>query len=221
MANTHIDGTVGYICTVPMVYEPFVLSMVQLVQYNAHEGLNIYYNRTTVGSQANARNHLVKSMQGHWLFFVDTDIVFPYDTLSKLLKIQKKNNLDVLSGIYYQRQAPHYPVVYQSQNDEIWNCEVKFDRENIAEVYGVGGGCLLVKKKVFDRIQEELKEEPFDIIGSSGEDISFCRRLNKLGIKVHVTNEIPIGHLHVAPVVKQHFDLSQPINETTDLGVTA
>lgn len=202
----HIDGTVGYICTIPMVYEPFVTSMIQLVQYNQAKGIRVWYNRTTVGSQAVARNHLVKSMLGEWLFFVDTDIVFPHDTLEKMLKIQKQHNLDVLSGVYYYRQPPHLPAVYQTDNGtEIWNQEPEYDSNGLGKAFLVGGGCLLVKRKVFDRIKQELNEEPFSIIEDSGEDFSFCRRLTKLNIPIHVTNTIAVDHLGLTPINRTHY----------------
>lgn len=195
----HIDGTVGYICTIPMVYEPFVTSLVQLVQYNQAKNINVWYNRTTVGSQAHARNSLAKTMLGHWLFFIDTDIVLPFNALEIMLQLQKKHNLDVLSGLYYERQPPHYPVVYDSDGADLWTGDPHFTGD-IKQVYAVGGGCLLVKKKVFDRIREELQEEPFSIIADSGEDISFCRRLAKLKIPVYVTNLFKVEHLSLTPI---------------------
>ena len=200
-----IDGTLGYICTVPMIYEPFVTSLVQLVQYNQAKGINVWYNRTTIGSQAIARNDLVKQMRGDWLFFLDTDIVLPCNSLEKLLEILNKNNIDVLSGIYYQRQAPHSPIVYHSEDEEIWNYNPNFHQSEIVPVFAVGGGCLLVRRKVFDRIKKELNEEPFDIIASSGEDISFCRRLKKLNIPIYGTNQIKVGHLSLQPITESTF----------------
>ena len=78
----------------------------------------------------------------------------------------------------------------------------------IQEVSCVGAGCLLVRRGAFDRIREELHEQPFDIIHPWSEDFSFFVRLRKLGIKSCISPLIESYHLNTHRVTSSDYDRS-------------
>jgi len=199
------DGTVGYICTVPMLYEPFVGAMVQMVQYNAYNGPHIYYNRSTVGSQADARNTLVEEMQGDWLLMLDTDMLFKPSVVTDLLEIANKNNIDVLTGLYYQRRPPYNPLAYTQVGGKFLAVNPLESEHPVIPIDGAGGGCLFVRKQVFEKIKKELKEKPFSISGGLGEDLSFFARLKKLDIHAYLAKEIKLEHLMLQGITEKEF----------------
>ena len=199
------NGTICYICTIPMLYEPFVSAMVQMVQYTAYNGPHIYYNRSTVGSQADARNTLVDEIQGDWLLMLDTDMVFTPSIVVDLLEIADKNKIDVLTGLYYQRRAPYYPLAYRQVNEKFLTIDPSESEHPVIPIDGAGGGCLFVRRKVFDRIKNELKEKPFTIIGSLGEDLSVFSRLKKLEIHVYLAKDIKLEHLTLQGITRKDY----------------
>jgi hypothetical protein len=84
-----------------------------------------------------------------------------------------------------------------------------WDRSATAiEVCAAGAGCLWVKRTVFDRIQKELKEKPFDRRGGMGEDHSFFRRLHELegDVKVVCNPRIECHHLQVRALSVDDYD---------------
>jgi len=201
-----ISASVGYICTIPLIYEHFVAHLLALMHYNLTHGIDATFSRSIHGSQAHARNEMVNKLETDWLLMIDTDMQFEADMFEKLYNIAVANNIEVLSGIYYQRQAPHPPIVYHLKDDQFFSWDPFQFPESLVPTDATGAGCLLVKKTVFDRIKDELKEEPFSIIPPNSEDFSFFRRLKKLGIQPWVTKEVMCGHYTVGAVTKAMFD---------------
>ncbi len=192
-----------------MVYESFVAYMLSLMHYNMLHGIDVTFSRAIHGSQAHARNELVKKMDGDWLLFLDTDMVFEPDIFEKMHKIATENNIEVLSGIYYQRQPPHIPVVYKIVDGQFFSWDPFQFEESLLPTDGAGAGYLLIKKTVFERIEKELQEEPFSIISPNSEDYSFFLRLKKLGIQPYITKDVMCGHTATQIIGKDNFQISK------------
>lgn len=72
----------------------------------------------------------------HSVFFMDSDIICPPDTILRLLK----HNMPIVSGIYCRRSPPHaVPVMIKNGQ---WVTE--FPKNKLFEVDMVGAGCLLI-----------------------------------------------------------------------------
>lgn len=201
-----ISASIGYICTIPFVYETFVAHMMALMHYNLSHGIDTTFSRSIHGSQAHARNEMVNKLQSDWLLMLDTDMQFEPSIFETLYKTAMHYNLEVLSGIYYQRQKPHNPVVYHLRDDQFFSWDPFQFPEPVLTTDATGAGCLLVKATVFERIKKELNEEPFSIIPPNSEDFSFFRRLKKLGIQPHITKEVMCGHYSATAIGKADFD---------------
>lgn len=205
-------GTIAYMGGVPTLPEPFVWSWGQMIQYNNDYLINgnesVFYDRATVSYHSFARNTLVQRMKGDWMLMLDTDHKFDPDVTARMLAKMNKYNIDVLVGLYLYKFEPHSPVLYR-WNEENENLELIGDWDKDVELFEVGssgGGCLLVKKSVFDRIKKELKEEPFDIIPPFSEDHSFFQRLRKLGIKAYCDPSIEFPHLTFKALTLKDYD---------------
>ena len=211
-------GTISYMGGVPALYEDFVWSWTQLIQYSneflCEPGEYIHYTRSKVSYHSFARNSLVDNMQGDWLLMLDTDHMFEPDLAVRLLAVFERYNLDVLTGLYQYKEQPHLPVLYY------WNQEHQFyevlsywegDPE-IFEIGSAGGGCLLIRNTVFKRIREELNELPFDIIPPWSEDHSFFARCRKLGIKAFCCPAIESPHISLRPVKREDFDRKKVVS---------
>jgi len=215
MIGRRTIGTVAYMGGVPALLEGFVWSWGQMIQYNCHHVCGpdeeIRYERSKLSYHASARNELAENMRGDWMFMLDTDHAFDADILGRLLNTMRRCCVDVLSGLYVGKSFPHEPHVYHwNEDNNLYTKIVKWQTdERVFQADAVGAGNLLVKRQVFDRIRTELKEEPFAIIPPFGEDLSFCRRLNRLGIPIFVDPHIE--SLHIAPL-GVHYGMT-PVEE--------
>jgi GT2 family glycosyltransferase len=201
-------GTVAYIGQ-PIGFEQFHWSFTQLVQfcyeYACPPGMYVHTDRSLGSGQIVARNELVAKMQGEWLLQLDTDHDFEPDLALKMLQLFEANNLDVLVGLYCYKQKPHNPVIFQYN-------EAKQEYNNIIgwkagpelkllPVHAAGAGCLLVRRRVFDRLIKEFGGAmPFSQIPGSSylyDDFNFAEKCRKLGIKIWCAPNIEAKHLGI------------------------
>ena len=107
-----------------------------------------------------ARNAIVDNAEGSHIFFLDSDVVCPPDTIARLMK----HNLPIVSGLYYRRANPMQgnqpiPGVYKWFPQEITpygmgghRAILQWKPGELLEVDVAGAGCLLVKREVFQKI---------------------------------------------------------------------
>lgn len=206
-------GTVAYMTGVPSIPSPFVESWTQMLAYNAeHIEGRIHYMTTTTSFHAQARNQIVDRMKGDWVLMLDSDNRFAPDLLHRMLARMYRHDLDVLVGMYQFKTRPHSPVLFKWNKElgvpsrliDFWAQEV--DEFNYFPVECAGAGCLLIRDRVFVRILEELKSNPFDIIPPLGEDFSFFKRLQQLDIQAVCDPSIHVEHLRWHGVKPWEYD---------------
>lgn len=198
--HKHI-GTVAYMGGIMSLPEPFTWSLANMMMFSQEAlcppGHHLHLDRTSLSLHDWARNDLLAKMRGEWILMLDTDIAFEPDLLVRLYSTMVRNGADVVTGIYCYKAEPHFPVLYM-HNSETDRMEIVGDWSRDSEVFevdGAGAGVLLVRRAVFERITSELKEGPFDRIGTHGEDHSFFRRCRQLGIKPLCAWKCEVQHL--------------------------
>lgn len=195
----------------PMVFSEFSWSLNQFAVFNSEfveppsREQYIHYDRTRASDHEHARNELVSNMRGDWLLQLDTDHQVSPDLLYRLLHRSDEYKAEVVVGFYQERNPPHVPVLYKKTGD-FYGAIGEWERNEPFYVDAAGGGCLFVRKTVFDRIASELREKPFTKAGGLSEDLSFFHRLEKLEIKVLVDPRVQHKHLEVCPISLADFD---------------
>jgi glycosyltransferase involved in cell wall biosynthesis len=205
-------GTVGYMGGIMALPEPFVFSWTQMIQFNEHalcqEDKQIHYTRTQYSLHSAARNDLAQNMRGDWLLQLDTDMVFDPDFCARLVRVMEIYNLDIVTGVYPYKSNPGVPTLYHFDDDRKRHDPISIPDEamdmEVFEVDSAGGGALLVRRSVFARIVNELKQPPFEHIPPCGEDHSFFMRARKLGIKAHCAWKVQASHLGFKQVMYEH-----------------
>jgi len=202
-------GTIAYLGGVSNVPEPFMWSWSQMIEYNndylCQPNERVYYDKSNVSFHSFSRNSLVKRMKGEWLLMLDTDHKFEPDLAARMLQRMYIHDVDVIAGLYQYKFPPFAPVLYKKTKGGYmvvggWDKDVTFQ-----QIDGAGAGCLLVKREVYRRIIDELKEEPFDITPPWGEDHSFFDRLRRLKIKAYFDPTIECNHLVYKPVIMDDY----------------
>lgn len=157
----------------------------------------------------NSRNYLATAavkMEADYILWLDSDMVFPSDTLERLWKDRDKG--DIVTGIYYRRVEPYKPVLYSrldiDDNGCQWeNCEDI--KDEIFEVEGCGFGCVLTPTNVFIDVMNRFGNM-FAPINGVGEDLSFCWRAKQCGYNIVADPGIPLGHVGHYVVDRKFFD---------------
>lgn len=204
LMNKYI-GTVSRMGGVPAILSEFVDSFTDMVCWN-HEylcgpGEMVHYPRPpSVSIHDVARNIQAESMRGDWLVMLDTDHSFEPDLIGRLLRVADQTGAEVVTGLYQYRQPPHSPVLFRHKDDGLYPLGAWDESVTALEIDSAGAGCLLVMRTVFDRIKDELDEQPFARIAGYGEDHSFFLRLKKLEIKAVCDPRVECHHLQVRPL---------------------
>lgn len=155
--------------------------------------------------QFRARNSLVTAslqVNADYILMLDDDHIIDwrqgnepseqYNFLKKLIEhIDTTPNAGIVGALYYQRGGECKPVAmnevhggyYWMQDHEI-QCKLQ-------EVSVTGGGCMLIKREVFDKISSPWFEPELGL----GTDIQICKKAAEAGFKIYCDTSIVIGHL--------------------------
>jgi len=206
-------GTIGVMGGVHSVPSEFCESLARMVAYNYEYLLQpqeiIHLPpKPPVSYHAHARNMMAASFLGDWLFMIDSDHQFEPDLLARMLALFNMANLDVLTGLYQLKAPPYLPCIYQWNEDTQGFLFVAgWDKgATLIPVDCAGAGCLMVRRRVFDRIRNDLGENPFDVMSPWSEDFSFFVRLKKLGIKSFCAPQIESNHLISKAITIADYD---------------
>lgn len=221
-------GTVAYLGGLQAVLEPFCWAWGQMVQLNAEfmcdPGRYVHYDKATVSLHSFARNSLVERFLGDWLLQLDTDHAFEPDLAVRLVSLLEQHRdvgVGVISGVYCHRAGPRSPVIYE------WNASGTGllpigdwdEHARLLQVGSAGAGALLVRRWVYDRIRDELCEDPFTVRHPLGEDHSFFQRCRDLEVPVYAAMQVESPHLDVRPFGLNDFDRDiLPISERREVG---
>ncbi len=166
------------------------------------------------------RNHLVESALSRdftHIFFCDADMVYPPDTLLKLMA----TGYDMISGIACRRTPPHIPIfLKQSYKDNEdgsktplrFVYDVGWDKvptdAGVHEVDALGFSGTLVKTEVFKKIPKPWFR--FDVQSDDGrtvsEDIYFSTLAKEAGFNMAVHTGVVYGHLTSVATVSRVVD---------------
>lgn len=204
-------GTVARMGGVPALLSEFVDSFADLMAWNTQylcgPGEYVHYPRPPKASIHDfARNSMADAMRGDWLLMLDSDHAFDPDLTWRLLRVADATGVDVVTGMYVFRQPPHPPVLFRMREGGMHPVGGWDETAEAMEVDSAGAGCLLVRRGVFNRIRDELKEAPFDRIKGYGEDHSFFLRLKKLEIKAVCAMRVECHHLQIRPLSVSDYD---------------
>lgn len=212
--SNKVLGTVAYLGGLPAVLEEFAWAWGQLVQFTTEQclpGTSVHFDRATLSLHDVARNDLARRMRGDWLLMLDCDHAPEPDLVWRMLDRLDSAKIDVLTGLYPYKRPPHSPVLYVRADDLYapvgsWRPVDPAQELGLFRVDAAGGGCLLVRRAVFDRVEAELGEGPFDRLRPLGEDMSFFKRLERLGIPAYCDGRVECPHLAVRAVTMADYD---------------
>lgn len=154
-----------------------------------------------------ARNEIVAAALragAEHVFFLDSDVLAPPGAFQQLLLRARNNNHKIVSGVYWSKSNPCYPLIFHEPG-----CGSNMDwrvGDYIKAPYAIGMGLVLIHTDVFRAISDSCwytidygltidKETGATMASSMTEDLPFCQRALDAGFDIWVDTGIQAGHL--------------------------
>jgi SAM-dependent methyltransferase len=198
------------------------LAMITTQWHRARSGLQIPTNFSSIDIHtdgmeiADARNKVVRIVMAHeprpeYIFFIDYDVVAPYDAFTKLHRRAREwPEYDIFGGVYCAKSSSGDPLIYKGNGiGPYWEWSIG---DILSEgITGIHMGLTLIRTSLFERIAWDdddnplfktinLIEEP-DHAGSlrrsrGTEDLYFCQRaVEEAGARILVDTSVLAGHI--------------------------
>lgn len=147
---------------------------------------------------ARARNVIAeKAIKGNYdyVLMVDSDIILPAHTLTKMLKEPKP----ICLGCYPRKNTKNgtFEIFKPGQQDYIktFNYKEIVNHNDKIEIKGGGFGCAMIYVNVFKYLTKPFfKYVEYDNGGHLSEDNYFCSNARKAGYKIYADTGVKCGH---------------------------
>lgn len=196
-------------------------SMMSLCAYSVAHGIKINHIGVTERCMIDdARNTLTEAFlrtPTEWLFWMDSDMTFPPDTLVKLFDAAEQKDAKLVTGVYYQRLGMNYPCLWTrgevTESGEVTGegdprskynkylasfAIIHPDKKELFKVHSAGFGCVLSHRSIY-----EVMERPWFrfLYKTCSEDFFFFVNAKELGFDLWAVPDIELGHISEAPVI--------------------
>lgn len=192
---------------------------------------------------AEARSQIVQAFLtneefrgARWLWFIDSDMTFPPDTLERLVASAETHDAMLIGGLCFAggRGGRMYPTIYDlqvsSQGVPFVEPIMDYPRDTVVKAGATGAACTLIRRELLIAMADDhprgfgtfadgrpnpypwYQEGLVDVEGRPlGEDIAFCMRANMLGAGVHIDTAVKIGHVKEYELTEELFDLTRSL----------
>ncbi len=176
-----------------LVHADFAMALAAMMQDPGAECILLNSKGSLVAINRNKAIEQAQEAGVDWALFLDSDMIFPPDTLHRLLRHGK----DIVGGTYIKRSPPYGILGVPLNNEDI---EVT---TGIAEVAALPTGCLLINMRVFARLKRPYfrtpaTEETDGVLPKiQGEDYYFCTTARAAGFKIWMDVDLSkmLGHI--------------------------
>lgn len=151
-----------------------------------------------------ARNTFaMKAIQGDYdrVLWLDSDMVFQPDLMGRLSQDMDDMNADYVSALAFKRVSPTEPVIYNSLHElkdvpGMYGVTVYKDypKDTAFPIQASGFGAVMTSTKLLKQVWDKYGP-PFSYVANLGEDMSFCWKVNQLGIPMYCDSRIKVGHI--------------------------
>ena len=170
---------------------------------------------TTSGMPVDAaRNALMITalkLGAEYIFFVDDDVVVPYDGFHRLYHAAKYENNLVVGGVVTGKNIePALPMTWCVSDDmHVYIPKLSYIKEGPEALVPInwvtGFGCLLISMKIIEMMLAEKPFEPLCVMAMDangevicGEDMWFMNRLRNLSVAVKVHRGVQCRHYDIS-----------------------
>ena len=171
---------------------------------NASRVFDIPYIGTTdkmythTASNALATNSLAHCVD--YVFWVENDMLIPFDAITKLYESMQKAKSLICAGLYFLRGDGTRPCLFNRMPNEKYKFTpvLLFPDNALFKIDCPGMGCVLMNTDVFRQLEApffDLKE------GTYGQDIYFYSKVKDANIDVMVDSSVKCGHMGAREII--------------------
>jgi hypothetical protein len=144
------------------------------------------------------------------VMWIDSDMDIPALGIWKLMLDVEAHNAEFATGIYHQREKPHFPLVaWYNPAIHKFSWYTKFPDNVMAPVDGCGFGFVYTSKLLLRKIANlpdfdhkvGFFPDTRDVEGGMGEDFAFCLFAKKAGVQLYADTSVQLGHAGRARIV--------------------
>lgn len=203
------DVLVGYVHT-GEVAEQWMRSLFGVFNHDQNRHLQDFvsgYPDNIAESRCDVVEQFLARTEYEWLWFIDTDIVFPPDTLDRLLEVADPKDRPIVTAAYWRDYSEGGRwLVWKVFHDDRLRVVAEMP-DDLLRISVCGMGCVLIHRCVLERIGDEFKDDPWPWFGHDvmnthegprrlGEDYTFCARAAKCEFPIYGA-PIPVEHRKV------------------------
>ena len=182
------------------------------------------------GGIADARNRAAAAFLAGdlpWMVWIDTDMGFEPDGVSRLLEVVDPVERPVVGGLCFASYEARgddaggfatfpVPTIYdwavQPDGTTGFVARASYDRDALVQCHATGSAFVAIHRSVFERIAEKEGPAWYTPIPNPegaffGEDMSFCIRLVEHQVPLHVHTGIRTTHLKPMWLSEAHYDM--------------
>ena len=203
------------------MHPDFVLSMLRMQKAPFGKPVRVSYNWQhgmpfDLGRNLAAKEFL--NSDAEWLFFVDSDIIMPPRVLEMLLE----HNMPIVGGLYWRRHPPTHPMAYkfkEGSGTQMDPLQINQISPMLTEVDGIGAGCLLIHRRVFEALKNSVRKmiiphegyntEVYEFFKYAAteppylsEDLYFSLICRLANFKIYVDASVNCGHIVSTAMLK-------------------
>ena len=205
----------------------FAHSIMNLIKQNPKR-VNNFHSIQGLGLLAKSRNIQVKTFleetTDDWLFIVDADEYITQDGFDKLVNSADKDEYPFVSGLYFTGTVPEpgklepVPLIFV-KHDLPMGIQPFYDypKNSLVEIYAAGTGAMMIHRSVLEEIRKGyskhfgedwawFQDGPIGENKWLSEDLTFCERVQSLGIRMVAHTGAVFGHHKRIWVVESHYD---------------
>jgi len=216
----------SYVCSNEVSYS-WHRSMVQLAildgRLHRRLGRNlerIHAMRYGTGGLIEARNQVAYDFvheypEAEWLFWLDTDMGFPPDTLELLLAAADPVERPIMGALCFSQQeiesdgmggrrTQPTPTIFDwitVKGESGYAIRWDYPRDTVTQTHATGSACVVIHRSVLESIEEKFGPVWYDRIPNPStaqlfsEDLSMCIRAGAIDVPVHVDTRVRTTHL--------------------------
>lgn len=139
------------------------------------------------------------------VLWLDSDMVFTPNTLKALAQdMDTIPDCEIVTGVYTKRIIPYTPTIYKElkepevkPNGQVVGAIKAYDDypvDSVFEIAGCGFGCVMTSVDLLKRVIDKHQSAFLPYLWA-GEDLSFCYRLQQMGVKIWCDSKIKCGHI--------------------------
>lgn len=190
-------GLVGVIAQETSRYSMFSASLTSL---KLPEGTAIkWWFGMEIADNCNALVREMYQQEKEWLWLLGDDHSFSPPILERLLA----HDADIVVPLCLMRYPPYRPVIYSGLTDAGKRRDVDLDDHpagGLIPVHSAGSGGMLIRRRVFDALEDPWFRAYQDDATKLSEDLYFCDQAREAGFDIYCDLDTNLGHLFAGVV---------------------